>query len=262
MLAKEASIALANKEYERASRLLRKAILLNDDDAGAAYNPCIVFYSGDATLDHGRRQAFAMLADRPQMSAFLSTSDDLWKWAVLKYSARINGGDIDWSPSPTGDSGFRANHTPPVNGDRGIIRVDAVSPEAMDKAVAFEQLWMAAAFELHNIEGARGFVRLAHEASRGELTEEAFVRSIFMLEWGAAERTRRFYVEVYLPHAMKYGLRSDPTLWYCTVWGSKQSVFARYSDKRSYPWGPYSRYYRKIAPMQPWQAILEGLWPR
>jgi hypothetical protein len=141
-----------------------------------------------------------------------------------------------------------AEHSPPFDHQPGKIRITDFpfdGPKG-DKATAFDILWSGAAFELHNIENSRAFYKLDRQAKSHELTEEQFVRSCFGLEFRAVQRTRRWYVEIFLPHLKKYNLPSNPDVWYCDWWGSADDIFALYWDKRGYPWVPYSQYYQEL----------------
>ncbi len=193
-----------------------------------------------------------MLTDRPVMAAYLNPSDELWRWAAAKFAARVDGSEINWDSTRTSDWRAFAEHEVPWQHRPGRIRVSNVNswrpglgrPKA-DPA-AFEKLWLGAAFELHNIENAQGFQQLTLLASRGEITEDDYVQAMFTLEFLAAQRTRRWYVEIFLPHAKRYQLQTDPLNWYCNEWGSADTVFALYTDNSGYPSVPYRRYYREL----------------
>ena len=107
----------------------------------------------------------------------------------------------------------------------------------------FEELWAGAAFELHNINYARQFLRLHEEAAEGKLTKEQFVADIWKYEYLAAQRTRAFYVQVFLPWAEKQKLPTDPGLWFAAWWESAADTLAGFHDKTAYPWRPYARQY-------------------
>ncbi len=227
--------------------LLRQAIHSDQRDAGAAYKP-LDFEDSDAdALEHGRQQVIAMLADRPEMSAFAVPQEALCQWTVHQFAKRINGARIYWSHLKT-YSDSQSDHIPPSAEYPGMIRVNPVAAGTEPHA-AFEQLWVCAIFELHNIEAARDFARVNDDARNGKLKEDEYVKAMFALEWRAAQRARKFYVDVFLPHAKKYALPTDPYQWYCSVWGGAEQVLANsYSDRRSYPWSYYSPYFRSIDP--------------
>ena len=268
LLGEQAVVALNNMDYDKGIDLLRKAISCNEGDEGANYDPWVVAGTdrngvGPTTLardvtenqlarqrrayQHGCEQVQAMLSDRPLMRSHLLASDELWKWAARKYSIRILGSEINWDPSPTVLPDITAEHSPPRPGLPGRIRLnDLETDNIAHQAIAFEILWSCAAFELHNIEYARQSQHLADQVRLDNITEDEFVRSMCLLEMKAIQRTRKWYVEVFLPHAKKYTLRTNPAIWYCDRWGSIESLCSQYTDKKSYPWEPYARYYLEL----------------
>jgi hypothetical protein len=75
------------------------------------------------------------------------------------------------------------------------------------------------------------------------VSEDEFVKSMFTIELNAEQRTRKWYVEMFLPHAKKYRLLTYPENWFCVNWGSAESLFSKCSDREAYPWVPYARFY-------------------
>lgn len=239
---------LDDQNYDRAIDLLLEAILSNPDDIGADYDPKVFLHQPTDALEHGRKQLLKMLADRPLMNRYLDESDDLWSWAAWKYGAKIAGSKVVWDSSPTDDPHCSAQHHIPTHGEDGTIRIRDLSLDDFlnNKTAAFDRLWSGAVFELHNIENAAEFDELYDRAKSGDVTEEEFVKSMFTIELKAGQRTRKWYVELYLPHAKKYGIPTYPENWSCGDWGSPTSLFLRYTDKEAYPWTPYSRYYAEL----------------
>jgi tetratricopeptide (TPR) repeat protein len=248
-LAEDAQHALSvEKDYDAAIDFLREAISSNPDDMGAKYDPKLFQRQQPDDAEHGRKQLLKMLADRPLMNRYLDESDDLWSWAAWKYGAKIAGSKVVWDSSPTDDPNCPAQHHIPTHGEDGTIRIRDLSLDDFlnNKTAAFDRLWSGAVFELHNIENAAEFDELYDRAKSGDVTEEEFVKSMFTIELKAGQRTRKWYVELYLPHAKKYGIPTYPENWSCGDWGSPTSLFLRYTDKEAYPWTPYSRYYAEL----------------
>jgi hypothetical protein len=260
-LARQASEALKDKDYDQAITLLRWAIAVNPDDEGAGYNPWKFDAGQSAPLMHGQLQVARMLADRPQMAKYVQPTDPLLRSAVLKYMTKFNGMETVWDSTSTSSPSCGAEHSTPVrNVSWGAIRIDRRDDELCE-AAAFEKLWAGAMFELHNIENARAFRRLYRQATDGEVTHDEFVKGMVLIEFRAAQRTRRWYVEVFLPHAKQYELSTDPVEWYCGQWGSAEEQFPRYVDRQAYPWMPYSDYYRQLRAQPPahetwWRGML------
>ncbi len=57
----------------------------------------------------------------------------------------------------------------------------------------------------------------------------------------AAEQTRAFYVQVFLPFAARKKLPTDPNLWFANWWVQPDDALKQFTDKTSYPWRPYAR---------------------
>jgi len=228
--------------------LLRKAISLDARDAGVAYNPLNFGNPDDEAIEHGRTQVARMLADRPQMAAFAQPSDRLCEWAAHQFAKRINGGKLYWSHLGTADRQYPADHVPPSAQCPGMIRVNPIETGTED-GVAFDRLWACAVFELHNIRGAKEFERLRDRAVDGSINEEEYVKSMFCLECRAGQQTRKFYVDVFLPHAQKHQLLTDPNEWECDEWGDPEALLANdYRDRHSYPWSYYGPWFRAVSP--------------
>lgn len=232
---------LRKGDYAKGTADLKAAIALNPGDAGIDYKP-----SGDTKLSpdalrHGQEQVAAMLHDRPAMADFGDEAKLLRNWAERKFAGEDFGELIDWDPSPPLHSD--AEHLAPGDGDNAAILVEAEYTHGPKdgKPRSFEELWAGAIYELHNVNYAREFVRLNDEAERGKISKERFVADILKYELKAAQRTRAFYLQVYLPWAEKKKLPTDPSLWFCDWWDTPDSVLKSFADKSAYPWRPYAR---------------------
>ena len=202
---------------------------------------------------HGRKQLVTMLKDRPLMKSYLGTSDELWSWTCSKYGDKVLGSRVEWDSSdPT--TGTDADHRMPYDGNAGRIRIRNLSLDLnrsekdapTEKSKAFERLWSNAVFELYNIQHAKEFQHACNRVINGEMDQKTFVRTIFFIELKSIQLTRKWYVEVFLPHARKYNLATDPDIWFCSMWGTPISIFNQYPDKSLYPWNPYASYYSKL----------------
>lgn len=253
-LADDAFAAIKSGDYDSAQRLLRRAILSDRNDAGATYDPSAFWYTEHNALVRGRAQAMAMVSSRPKMGAFADEHSALVAWAANKFAQPIHVGSltfcrVQWSPETTSDPGAPSEVVTRTDGNPEVIKVNDIGPgpEAPNADAAFEQLWKWAVFELLNADNAVDFIKVERLAIKGALTEDAYVEANFSLEWRTSQRTRRWYVEVFLPYAKQRGLRTDPRQWYCGLWGSAHSVLWRfYTDKNAYPWSYSSRGYRAL----------------
>jgi tetratricopeptide (TPR) repeat protein len=175
------------------------------------------------------------------MADFGDEAKFLRDWANRKFAGEDFVELIDWDPSPPLHSD--AEHLAPGGGEPAAILVEAhyTSGPKEGKPRSFEELWAGAIYELHNVNYAREFVRLNDEADRGRVSKEAFVAGILKYELQAAQRTRAFYLNVFLPWAEKKKLPTDPSLWFCDWWDTPESVLKSFSNKSAYPWRPYAR---------------------
>jgi hypothetical protein len=101
-------------------------------------------------------------------------------------------------------------------------------------------LWSNAVFELHNVIPADDFANIYRRAIDGDIGREAFVEGILGLESLAVQRTRAFYLDVFLPWMLKKNLREFvPAEWFCFAF--HQSVVAQKARWRSARhWNHYS----------------------
>lgn len=228
-------------EHAKGLADLAAAIRLNPRDAGVAYRPTSDATLADEALKHGRRQVEAMLRDRPNMNQYGQATDFLRQWAVRKFAGEDLGQIILWDSSSPLHSD--AENIAPTNGEPGAILVEGVYDSGPNKGCprSFEELWAGAVFELYNINYAKEFVRLNDEADEGKVSKKDFVAGIVKYEVLAAQQTRAFYVQVYLPWAEKQKLPSEPSLWFADWWPDAAQVLEGFTDHASYPWRPYGR---------------------
>lgn len=208
-LADKAIAELQNKNYYKAISLLNLAIASNAGDEGAGFNPMLFAVRENDSLSYGQKQLENMLRDRPLMKRYLDSSDDVWRWAALKYGEKVLGCDVEWDFGRL-ITGLTAEHDFPTKGHPGRIRVKKPSFDPtiydaaalnMKSAAAFEELWSCVVFELYNIQSADQFQRLSDQILDDKIDRDKFVKTMFFIETRAAQRTRKWYVDVFLPHA-------------------------------------------------------------
>jgi tetratricopeptide (TPR) repeat protein len=232
---------LRKGDYANGIADLKAAVAMNPGDEGLHYQPSNGSRLSAEALAHGQMQMARMSHDRPAMAEHGNEAKFLRDWAKRKFAGEDFVELIDWDPSPPLHSD--AEHLAPGNGEHAAILVEAhytIGPHE-GKPRSFEELWAGAVYELHNVNYAREFVRLNDEADRGRVSKEAFVAGILKYELRAAQRTRAFYMNVFLPWAAKKKLPTDPALWFCDWWDTQESVMKSFSDKSVYPWRPYGR---------------------
>jgi tetratricopeptide (TPR) repeat protein len=232
---------LGKGEYAKGSADLKAAMQLNPGDAGIGYRPSAGKELSAEALRHGRQQVAQMLHDRPAMAQFGEESEFLRAWAARKFAGEDLGTLINWDDSPPLHSD--AEHLAPADGEDAAILVaaDYDSGPNQGSPRSFEELWAGAIYELHNVAFAREFVRLNDAADQGKVSKKAFVAGILKYELRAAQQTRAFYLQVFLPWLEKKKLPTDATLWFCDWWDTPGGVLQSFTDKSAYPWRPYAR---------------------
>jgi tetratricopeptide (TPR) repeat protein len=234
-----ANLYLGN--YSQGIADMKEAIRLNPGDLGAKYQPSSKKELPAEAIKHGEEQVSRMLRDRPAMAQYGEEIDFLRQWAARKFAGEDFGEPLDWDPTPPKDS--EAENVAPTGGRRACIRVtevDLFGPKK-DRKFSFEELWEAAIFELHNVTYSKKYLQFHQDAAAGKLTKKEFVGGIWKTEYLAVQRTRAFYVQVYLPWAEKKKLPTDPRLWFDAWWDTADEVMEGFVDKSLYPWRPYAR---------------------
>ena len=247
------SARLSLGDYRGGIADLETAVRLNPHDAGANYQPWAKTPVGEDVLKHGRKQVRRMVKSRPVMGREIAPDDVPWQWVERRFAGEGLGSPLNWDPAPPTDS--EAEHVAPAHGRHGRVRVAATwltGPRA-GKVRKFEALWANVIFELHNFAFVKEFVRLHEEAGAGKLAKEQFVAGILKYEYQAAQQTRAFYLQVYLPWAEKKRLPTDPTLWFTNWWDDPEEALHGFLDKASYPWRPYARQYDWLTVQRLWE---------
>ena len=170
----------------------------------------------------------------------------LCDWAARKFAGEDMGQVILWDPSES-DS-FNADNRSPTDQSPGFIRMRKthLDPPNQGQDQSCDELWSEAVFELYNITSAPDFTRLRREAAAGHLTKEAYVSSLAHCETRAAEKTRTFYIRVYLPWAKAQHVPTDARLWYVALgsdWKEDKELPYVGADKHSRYWTNYELQY-------------------
>jgi len=137
----------------------------------------------------------------------------LYEWAARKFAGEDLRAQIVWDASePFGD----ADNLGQVDGKAGRIRARGTyyNGPKKGKPQPFERTWCHAVFELYNVASTDQFQSLMQEAAAGRLAREQFATKIAEVESRAAEKTRSFYIHVFLPWAKENHIATDPCLWY------------------------------------------------
>jgi tetratricopeptide (TPR) repeat protein len=188
-----------------------------------------------------------MLHDRPAMAKYGENAKVLYEWAAQKFAGEDSGRKIFWDASEPPPHTTAVNNPFPV--ERPAIMVSSKCPAGPNKGEdrPFDELWCNVVYELYNVANAKDFLRLDEMAAENKLAKTEFVNGTIECESRAAEKTRAFYIHVYLPWARIHDVSTHPTSWFL-AWRSdpKDGLLRRhFTEKESY-WRYYERCYNLI----------------
>ncbi len=208
------ALRVSRGDYERGAADVAHALRLNPADPAATFDNSPPKALTQAASQHGERQLRQMLRDRPAMATFgEKDAAVLYEWAARKFAGEDFGQIINWDASGAPAFTTAATYPSPVEGPAFIraSRTRKAGREGTDRS--FEELWHDVVFELYNTLNAKDFRQLTAEAGAGSLSEEEFVARVIECESRAAEKTRAFYIHVFMPWARQQGVPTDPYLW-------------------------------------------------
>jgi len=112
---------------------------------------------------------------------------------------------------------------------------------------SFDAFWSEAVFELYNLTNCQDFERIDQEAIEGKLTKEAFITKTIESESHAADKTRSFYIHVFLPWAKEQHVPTVPASWHLGGrWGSEENPGSLNVDRSGGYWKHYEREFDSI----------------
>jgi tetratricopeptide (TPR) repeat protein/protein involved in polysaccharide export with SLBB domain len=210
-----AMLMLEFGNYDNAIANLQEAIRLNPRDKAAKCEPWPKMPIDARAMRHGQRQVAQMLKDRPALAEFGKAAEPLHKWATRKFAGEDLGEEVFWDrtdpPLPFG--GMNCQPTDKVPGCimvRGTYGGDANS----DRKRSFDGTWSDVVFELYNIANASDFEKVHRQVAEGKVSKSQYVVKMSEIECQAAEKTRSFYIHVYLPWAKQHHVDTNPTAWH------------------------------------------------
>ena len=219
-------IWIKNGQYELRDHGFQTMIQLNPKDTAAAFEAWPKEKLSANALQFGERQVRQMLADRPVMVQYGDKAAALYQWAARKFAGEDLGNKIFWKGSDpvrvwNAESGPTAQPTDVARlsvqlSQCRFIRVrrkyNNGTEEGKDRP--FEEVWRDAVFELYNNSSARDFDGSSPvKAVGGELSRHEYARAMLEVEGSAADKTRAFYIHVFLPWANKHHLSTRPEQW-------------------------------------------------
>jgi len=212
------SIWICRGDSARGLSDIDTAIRMKADDLAAKFSDPPKQNVTPEDMAHGREQVARMLHDRPEMARYRDRVAPLEEWAARKFAGEDFGHRIFWDPAEPPLGTFGLNN--PGSKDRhAIICVskNVCSGKRAGTPQSFDELWSGTVFELYNICNASGFEQVDAAARIGTVTRWEYVARILELECGAAQKTRAFYIRVFLPWAMREKVPSHPNAWYLGV---------------------------------------------
>jgi tetratricopeptide (TPR) repeat protein len=206
---------------------IETAIRLNPRAPSAVFENWPKAPVSTAALRHGERQVCRMIGDRPAMGQYGDKAAVLYKWAARKFAGEdMSSGvkEIFWDAAnpPT----VNADSLYPTRDGPGFIRVAGKCRYGPDigKERSFEELWCSAVFELYNIANANEFSRVNSEAANGKTSGWQYAAKTMAVERRAAEKTRDFYLCVFLPWAKEHHICTHPHSWFVSGITSAEAV--------------------------------------
>lgn len=200
-------------------------------------------------LERGVVQLRRMLKDRPEMARGLTEDDELFQWAARKFAGEDVPTWIKWQ-NTSDITDFDAWHRVPGHDTPGLIFVCKVhgpqSREREGSLLTFEELWLRAAYEMHNIQSQREFHELWDQAVAGTITRDEYILGCARLEYGAWLRTRVFFIDTYYPWAKKRGLKTTER-WWLNVPDTFDKWIVHYPRESLYPWRYFGSAYDDAA---------------
>jgi tetratricopeptide (TPR) repeat protein len=243
-LERRGTIRIRHGDYDGGAADLLAAVALDRADPAAQFESWPMRRPTAEGLEHGKRQIAQMLRDRPAMAEFGEKTAGLREWAARKFAGEDMRQLIFWDA--TEPLGADADNCPPSDKMVGRIRnrkTHLYGPNA-GQAQGFEDLWREVIFELYNITSANDFHRLTQQGAEGLLAKDAYIANVAYCEARAAERTRSFYVHVFLPWAKAQHLPTDPAAWFIGKrWDCKENLAISNVKRDSHYWKNYERAY-------------------
>lgn len=205
-------VLIERRQFREGIAEMWQAIQRSKNDVGLSYNPAPTKTLSAEALKHGERQLRSLLKDRPVMAEHVRVGDRLWNWTVRQFAGEGSDRLIDWEP----DEMKSVQAATAAVGKRGKIRLSATSDLLGLQPRGFDELWSDLVFQLQLIASSQAVSTLADRVLRGEVTCDEHNVKIMEAEEVAAQRTRAFYLKVYLPWlGDRPRCSTDPRNWRC-----------------------------------------------
>jgi tetratricopeptide (TPR) repeat protein len=241
------ALRIEHGDYDGGAIDLKAAIALDPQDQAATFENWPKKQITPEALRRGEEQVRQMLHDRPVMAKYGEKARALYQWAARKFAGEDMGQEIRWD-------GSEPLHAPsdcdcPRDGQPDRIRLRKSSADKPDngKEHSFEELWMCAVFELYNASNTEGFARTYEAARRGEFTRDQYVMAQAIVESLTAEKTRSFYIHVYLPWTKEVRESTNPTLWRIACRANCRQKLMLPVEKHTDYWNDYANWFDMLS---------------
>jgi tetratricopeptide (TPR) repeat protein len=236
--------------FERGIKDIQTAIRLNPTDLAAKFEAWEKKPLTSELLIHGERQVEQMLHDRPQMSGHGAKAKIFYQWAARKFAGEDLGQKIFWNSAELPQCFNSKNWTSSsTQASEGYISVRGKYVDGPNKGEerSFEELWCDVVFELYNIANSQDFYQLNKEAAEGKLSKNKYIMKIIECEYNAAEKTRAFYICMFLEWVKDQKLATHPICWYLAKKSNPQDNFILRDVSNNMPyWRSYEHKYDLI----------------
>lgn len=196
-------------------------------------------------LISGESQIRKMMQDRPEMRRYVKLNDPVWTFCVRQFAGEAVGEPILWNNDPPEYQDGNAENQGPLHGEKGWIRVRPCKTvgKRMGRKRSGEEMWSDAIFELFNIHNSVGFNRLYDAALADKVSRQDWITGNTELEYVAERKMASFYKRVWQPNMKIKGIVSHPETWQLGLPDTYEEWIAQYTDKSSYPWNIWGKYY-------------------
>ena len=241
------SLLVARGDYDRGIADIQKAIQLNPKDQAANFEVWPKTALSAHALYHGERQLRQMLEDRKAMGEHDKIAEPLYRWAIRKFAGEDLGEEVFWNADDSSPHFDGCNQTPTDERPAYIcVREEHANGPEIGKR-SFEALWSTTVFELYNVANAKDVDRVYLQACCGEVSRERYATNLIRIESRAAEKTRSFYIHIFLPWAKQHRIATDPLLWYLAARSDPAEVLLLQNvDKKDRYWLNYEDNYDNI----------------
>ena len=240
-------------DYAGGIAALETAVRLNPKDQAATFEAWPKALLSVDALRHGQKQLAKMLRDRKTMGQYGKLAEPLYQWAVLKFAGEDLGEVVLWDDAAPVD-GIDACNGGPTNETPAWIRVrgqHGEGPSATERS--FEEMWCNTVFELYNVTNDKEFLGLDYQTLAGGVSKEQYITKKAEIESHAAEKTRSFYIHVFLPWAKLHHVATNPSLWYLAARSDpSENILLSYLDKNGEYWLYLSNAYDDLTGLTAW----------